>query len=1069
MNPQYKKIEKKLAKSPQIAFEYCLLRFRDEKILSEEVWELFFKSILGQKEIHLENNSVSKVIFSQDLEKNVKRFIATCFLRLISVNHFIINTGDSQAISIFKLLDENLADIYKHPQINLSPKDNNVEKSRKLGEVLSERESSLIELKHTLKDLNDINTFKHQFSRKLGDKITKNLLQYFLPKETTNSLQKILIQVLDYQQTEGIKKINSYNLFLEYHQELNDILEAEGNPYWNKMFNSVLNIIHEIVSSDFEATPYSKPALLDIEATDKKYPLSGIGSYFNICLNIINTGIGSAFNVKLSITETSGGVFIEKPTQEITEIHQEQIKVKLGATVDTPIDEVLIDVTITWQNADSSEINKKKVFTLEGQEVDIDWEDLANEDPYSQEPVETELELIGRDSVLKKLFAGISRSKVASYYILGQRRVGKTSLVKTLKSKVDKSELENIMMIYLECGDFKDPTPESTISTLGNKISKAIKIREKKLSNITLPEFNGAFNPITDFFDEVEVLCPELKIIIILDEFDQISPDLYMRTEIANSFFLTLRSISNRSNIGFILVGGEQMELIISCQGEKLNKFRPIRVDYFDREKEWSDFQNLVEKPIEEFGFTISKGVIDKLFEYTEGNPYYTKMICETLFNEMVEKRDAYITPEEVEEAIDHTILSVKKNSFMHFWEDGIKDDKSKKEKISINRRIILKAFAIAKQKWKNELNKEHIVDESINYFNNEIEVRENIAEFERRNIILNTPNIRLKVKLFEEWLLKIGINSLTTSFADPDKNLQVKLFDDSKRVKSNELMELVSRWNNKSYRGEVIQADKIRAWIEQFGIPSKQRVAFTLLQKLTFYDDYIIRVKLKEIYKQAARKLEWHIKGMKKQHVLVSYLDKSVGKSGAEYAKLFVDENNIYVDNIVELGKLPKAIKNEKIKCLVFVDDIIGSGKSICDNLGDLFNDDEIIEALTENPVKIFIGIICGFQKAKAKLERKIKSLKRDIEIHICDILDDTDICFSDSSKFFPDSSSRLEAKAVCYEFGSNLEPKQPLGFSDSQTLIVFPKTCPNNTLPVLWKKTKDWIPLFERPGASK
>lgn len=63
-----------------------------------------------------------------------------------------------------------------------------------------------------------------------------------------------------------------------------------------------------------------------------------------------------------------------------------------------------------------------------------------------------------------------------------------------------------------------------------------------------------------------------------------------------------------------------------------------------------------------------------------------------------------------------------------------------------------------------------------------------------------------------------------------------------------------------------------------------------------------------------------------------------------------------------------------------------------------------------------------------------------------------------------------RERAMRLADEIGSQLEKRHPLGYEDSQALVVFPDTVPNNTLPILYKQGRkyqgrDWIPLFRRP----
>ena len=77
---------------------------------------------------------------------------------------------------------------------------------------------------------------------------------------------------------------------------------------------------------------------------------------------------------------------------------------------------------------------------------------------------------------------------------------------------------------------------------------------------------------------------------------------------------------------------------------------------------------------------------------------------------------------------------------------------------------------------------------------------------------------------------------------------------------------------------------------------------------------------------------------------------------------------------------------------------------------------------------------------------------------------LTESDKCFSESSKFFNNPQKRKEAENLCWEKGKELVSKNPLGYGNCQAIIIFPDTCPNNCLPILWKETKNFKPLFKR-----
>ena len=77
--------------------------------------------------------------------------------------------------------------------------------------------------------------------------------------------------------------------------------------------------------------------------------------------------------------------------------------------------------------------------------------------------------------------------------------------------------------------------------------------------------------------------------IFILDEFDEIHPEMYRFGALAETFFSNLRTLSAKKNVAFLLVGGEKMPFVMSAQGDQLNKFISEGLDFFVRGEEWED------------------------------------------------------------------------------------------------------------------------------------------------------------------------------------------------------------------------------------------------------------------------------------------------------------------------------------------------------------------------------------------------------------------------------------------------------------------------------------------------
>ena len=75
-------------------------------------------------------------------------------------------------------------------------------------------------------------------------------------------------------------------------------------------------------------------------------------------------------------------------------------------------------------------------------------------------------------------------------------------------------------------------------------------------------------------------------------------------------------------------------------------------------------------------------------------------------------------------------------------------------------------------------------------------------------------------------------------------------------------------------------------------------------------------------------------------------------------------------------------------------------------------------------------------------------------------------DKCFVPNDIFTSDKERDL-AQSIALRVGTQIEKNAPLGYDEGQLLIVFKDNCPNNTLPIIWSRSKGktkWAPLFKR-----
>jgi hypothetical protein len=1011
---------------------------------------------LAKKERGETNN---RELFNNDLIQKDKRFISYCLLRVFSVNSNLVTEGLIKH-KVIKLIEESTPEIYTY--LKLDFKEKNYLKESRLGDFVEAIENKINENLNREFDLLSVKNYKSHILSSINNKTYKALIIDYIDFNLINKSVDLLFNLLnEYVEGETLNKYQNYNNIVKNIDKILESSKELGTKYSMEFVYLTFNRIKDVIVNDFANNPNSKPADLIIVKTEKKYPIIK-GVEHKLQLRINNKSTGFANDTQVIITDATN-VNLKSKSNFIGQIKTYSLidfdYVGLQKAASTNIKGY-----VEWVNFDGKKVKSDFDFTLEGQNTNVNWSKLEYTEPYDLEAVTSEDEFIGR----KKIIDNLKRigKKVNSSYIFGQRRVGKTSIVKTIQSSI---KFDNTLIIYLEAGDWNNATsPEKSMDDLGQKICKKIIKSNIKYKELQMPSFNGSFSSITDFLDEVTEIDPNYQVLIILDEFDRITNSLLYQGEIAQSFVLTIRSISNRAQFGFVLVGGEKLEYILS-QWQEFNKFKPIRVDYFDKKSEWEDFNNLIKRPVQDV-LEITDKAVDYIYKQTSGNPYFTKKICIELFLLMVNNRDNHATEEEARSAthIARDSQNIGATDFSHFWKDGIKEKEAKEEEISINRRKVLLALGqLIKQDVKTS--KQTVLDKSMANGLNTLEAEKTLEEFVQRKIIkVNAGEYRFVVKFFGDWLVSNGLNKIITTFNEEQAIILRRQYENDLKITSQELNKLSQSWS--SYKGEKITNENIRTWLEQFADLEEQRLMFNIIENVKFYKPLEIRDKMEELFgevrKEIARSNKIVYKSVGKQKrddILVSYLDKNPVKSGAEYAKIFVETNNIYKDNSTNPDRIESKLNELKnINALVFIDDFIGSGNSIKENLEPILAGNK--EYFLENKINIIIGVITGFEAAKNKIHKYAKQTGLSVKVILLDPLNKSDKCFDNNSLIFPKHIERQKAESICKKIGATLEKRHPLGFSDCQSRVVFPTTCPNNSLPILWKETSTWKPLFKR-----
>lgn len=865
--------------------------------------------------------------------------------------------------------------------------------------------------------------------------------------------------------------------FEECQRALDEAREAlnANESFLSEYFGALLDTAEELLNlflKSVRAKYHSEIAKAwgPSETLQRRYPLHEEGREFHIVLPLRNEGNGLAIDVRIEIICADDPVFLARQSLHLGSVKPGNFSIVLDAMVMSACSGFDGIAEVRWTEIGNPEIRSATFdFRVNAQRADVDWNALQLSSPYSTNVAEGD-NFIGRSDLVRQLSNKLLRNPMEPFYITGQKRVGKTSLALAATSAVQEQDPDSARVHYILWGDVAHADPTTSLRLLGESIESFIRINLPSEINIPQGRYDGSLAPLISLSDVALQFAPNKKFIIILDEFDEIPQELFLQGNLADTFFANLRSLSRRKNIGLVLVGGENMPFVMERQGQKLNNFSRHNLSYFSRANEWADFQEMIRKPVDN-DINWHEDAVSEVFNLSNGNPYFAKILCARIFENAVYERDTDITVSEVKLATGNVVSSLGANSFAHLWQDGIPRPSDEKEPYVLRRSRVLVAVARTRRQSK-ELTKSEIFEHKTSPNLSEGEINAVLNDFTQRNVLKeHDGTYSFVLPIFEIWLADIGIQQLIADSLNEELANIVLAEENKAAVKSQEITDLVRNWP--TYRGQHIGTDDVRAWYQQVESPREQRILFTLLQRTKFYSEALIRERLESVFGLLRSSLPVHVikkKNERRKDILVTYVD-GAGKSGAAHASVFAETNRIAASSVVAPSDFRTAISERPasdppIAAVIMVDDIAGTGKSLALNVTDFVDGNK--DLLQNIAVKVIT--LVATQTAQEKILSEFEKLEDfDVDFRTCEILPTKHYALPADKSGFSSEDEWERAKSTLTHLGSRIDRKRPLGFGQQGLLVVFPTNVPNNTLPIIRSRsrgmsTTPWYPIFER-----
>lgn len=259
---------------------------------------------------------------------------------------------------------------------------------------------------------------------------------------------------------------------------------------------------------------------------------------------------------------------------------------------------------------------------------------------------------------------------------------------------------------------------------------------------------------------------------------------------------------------------------------------------------------------------------------------------------------------------------------------------------------------------------------------------------------------------------------------------------------------------------GHAVTEYDVFSWLRNFD-ESEWDMALNVLDKVVYYSSDRIE-----------ETLEGHIKQIVEEHkgVHVYVLPSgNVGKSGhvmAYHAKKVI-ENLGLPEKVLSLLNLRSLDTVKRNAVIALLDDFSGTGESI-----KKFYYEHVKDAVDGKIVAVCALTVAYMEKASNYLQSK------------CDIKIYGDLhkpAFVRRGSVFGYEKSMIPVRDFCFKKGELLFPNwrnqslKPLGYENSQGMVCFEHTTPNNTLPILWYEElipgldKKWNAIFPRFANSR
>ncbi len=272
----------------------------------------------------------------------------------------------------------------------------------------------------------------------------------------------------------------------------------------------------------------------------------------------------------------------------------------------------------------------------------------------------------GREDLFNFIGENLNAAHRNNLVLIGQRRTGKSSLLKQLPLRLGESYLP----IYLDGQSIAlDPGLPAFFSNLAMEISYALKERGIVIDAPDFHKFSErpAYIFEHDYLRRVLNAVGDRYLVFLLDEFEELESAV-KRGNLDTSVFSFLRHlIQHESRLSVIFCGTHRIEELATDYWSVLFNISLYKhVGFLD----YDDAVRLIQEPVVANGMCYDDLALDKMWRITAGHPYFLQLLCHSLVNLHNRSNRSYVTVSDVNTALSE-ILSSGESHFVYLWNES--------------------------------------------------------------------------------------------------------------------------------------------------------------------------------------------------------------------------------------------------------------------------------------------------------------------------------------------------------------------------------------------------------------